>query len=197
MKAVLLIRVSTGKEEQETSIDRQLARLEEIARFKKWKVVARLVEDESGRKVEQRAAIVTALEMVRRRRAEVIVVDHLFRFGRNTKEMLQTVDELSEMGGQLYDADHHFDTTVPAGRLFFTILAAVGEFYAGEGVRKIKEGQARARQNGKTIGRPRSLDYADTDVARGMRAGGSTWEEIAAALGGTGGAWSRRLSRVD
>lgn len=197
MKAVLLARVSTDKEQQETSIDRQLARLEDIARVRGWTVVARLTETESGRSVEQRAAIIAALELVRTKRADVLVVDHLFRFGRNTKEMLATVDHLNNLGGSLYEADHHFDTTTPAGRLFFTIMAAVGEFYAGEGIRKIREGQARARQNGKTIGRPRSLDYADTDTARGMRAGGATWDEIATALGGTAGAWSRRLSRVD
>ncbi len=196
MRAVLLARVSTGKDQQETSIDRQLARLEEIAKLRGWVVVDRLVEQESGRRVEQRAAIVRALELVRRRKADLLVVDHLFRFGRNTKEMLATVDELSAMGGALYEADHHFDTTVPAGRLFFTIMAAVGEFYAGEGVRKIKEGQARARQNGKVIGRPRSLDYADTAVARELREQGRTWEEIATCLGGSPGAWSRRLSRL-
>lgn len=195
MKAVLLCRVSTDKEQQETSIDRQLARLEEIARRRGWEVVATFTEQESGRTMNRRA-VQEALELVRRRRAGVIVVDHLFRFGRNAKEMLETVDALSAMGGALYEADHELDTTGPLGRLVFTILAAVGEFYVRDGSRKIREGQARARANGKRIGRQRTIDYGLTERARELRAGGASWSKVAAELGGTRNAWARRLSRV-
>jgi DNA invertase Pin-like site-specific DNA recombinase len=195
MKAVLLCRVSTSKDAQATSTDRQLANLEEIARVRRWDVVARLLEQESGRTMRRRA-VDDALELVRRRKAQIIVVDHLFRFGRNAKEMLQTVDELAAMGGALYEAERHLDTTAPGGRLLFTILAAVGEFYAGEGAKKIREGVARARANGKTLGRPRTIDHSKTDRARELRAQKKTWEEIARELGGSSGAWSRRLSRV-
>lgn len=195
MKAVLLCRVSTRKEEQETSTDRQLARLEEIAKRRGWTVVARFSEEESGRTMN-RHAIQEALELVRRRRAQILVVDHLFRFGRNAKEMLDTVDALSAMGGALYEADHELDTTGPLGRLVFTILAAVGEFYVRDGSRKIREGQARARANGKRIGRKRTIDYRLTDRARELRAGGASWSKVAGELGGTGAAWARRLSRA-
>jgi DNA invertase Pin-like site-specific DNA recombinase len=195
MRAVLLCRVSTEKEEQETSIDRQLAHLRQIAKVRRWKVVSELIEHASGRTMN-RGAIVDALELVRRRRADIIVVDHLFRFGRNAREMLETVDHLNALGGSLYEAERHLDTTAPGGRMLFTILAAVGEFYATDGARKIREGQARARENGKVIGRPRSIDYASTDDARLLRDEGLTWEAIAAQLGGTPGAWSRRLSRA-
>lgn len=144
----------------------------------------------------RREAIERALELVRKKKAKIIVVDHLFRFGRNAKEMLETVDELDAAGGHLYELEKHLDTTQPMGRMLFTILAAVGEYYAREGARKIKEGQARARARGAIIGRPRSIDYKRTEDARRLRAAGDTWESIAKTLGGSPGAWSKRLSRV-
>ena len=195
MKAVLLCRVSTSKEEQATSSDRQLARLEDVARRRGWDVVARFSEEESGRTMRRRA-IEEALELVRAKKAKIIVVDHLFRFGRNAKEMLQTVDELAQLGGSLYEAERELDTTGPLGRMLFTILAAVGEFYARDGSRRIREGVERARARGKTLGRPRKIDYSQTDRARLMRETGASWATIARELGGTRGAWSRRLERA-
>jgi DNA invertase Pin-like site-specific DNA recombinase len=194
MNAVLLCRVSTGKESQETSTDRQLARLEQVAKVRGWRVVARLLEQESGRTMK-RKAVDQALELVRKKKAKIIVVDHLFRFGRNVKEMLEAVDELEACGGHLYELDKHLDTTAPNGRLMFTWFAAIGEYYSRESSRKIKEGQARARQRGAVIGRPRSIDYTRTDDAQRLRNAGDTWEQIAKTLGGSPGAWSRRLSR--
>lgn len=195
VKAVLLCRVSTSKESQETSSERQLARLEEVAKLRGWQVVARFQEQESGRTM-RREAIEKALELVRKKKAKIIVVDHLFRFGRNAKEMLETVDELDAAGGHLYELEKHLDTTQPMGRMLFTILAAVGEYYAREGARKIKEGQARARARGKIIGRPRAIDYTKIEDARRARQMGATWEAIAHLLGGSAGAWSRLLSRA-
>jgi DNA invertase Pin-like site-specific DNA recombinase len=195
MKAVILCRVSTSKEEQATSTDRQLARLEDVARRKGWEVVARFTEEESGRTMN-RKAVREALELLRRRRAQVIVVDHLFRFGRNAKEMLETVDLINSMGGALYEAERELDTTAPMGRMLFTILAAVGEFYARHGSERIREGQARARARGARIGRARTIDYGRTEEARALRAVGCSWSAIARELGGSAGAWSRRLSRA-
>lgn len=195
MRAVLLSRVSTTKDEQATSSDRQVARLEEIARRRGWEIVATFVEQESGRSMK-RPAIAEAIELVRRRKADLICVDHLFRFGRNAKEMLETVDVLSSIGGAFYEAERELDTTGPLGRMLFTILAAVGEFYARNGSQKIKEGLERARAKGKQIGRRRAIDYSKTPRARELRAGGASWSDVAGELGGSAGAWSRRLSRA-
>jgi DNA invertase Pin-like site-specific DNA recombinase len=195
VRAVLLSRVSTTKDEQASSSDRQVARLEEVARHRGWQIVATFVEEESGRSMK-RPAIAEAIELVRRRKADLIAVDHLFRFGRNAKEMLETVDLLNQLGGALYEADKELDTTGPLGRLVFTILAGVGEFYARNGSQKIKEGLERARAKGKRIGRERSIDYSKTPRARELRAGGASWSDVAGELGGSAGAWSRRLSRA-
>lgn len=195
LRAIVLVRVSTSKASQETSSERQLARLEEIAGRRRWTVVARFLDEESGTNVRGRRSIQDALELVRRKRADVVMVDHLFRFGRNAKEMLEAVDTLNQLGGALYEAEREIDTTSPVGRLMFTIFAAVGEFYARDNSASIRRGLERARARGARIGRPRTIDYSRRPEAESMKAGGATWDAIAVALGGSPGAWSRALSR--
>jgi len=195
-RAILLARVSTSKESQETSIDRQLARLRATAAAREWTVVLELLVDESGRNVLGREDIKQALDLVVRRRADILAVDHLFRLGRNAKEMLETVDIIAAAGGAFYEQDKEIDTTGPMGRLVFTIFAGVGEYYARDNSKKIREGLERARARGATLGRRRTIDYAQLPRAKAMRILRCSWADIARELGGTGGAWSRAVSRA-
>lgn len=197
-RAILLARVSTSKGSQETSIDRQLARLRATAAAREWTIVLELLVDESGRNVSGRADVRQAVDMIVRRRADILAVDHLFRFGRNAKEMLETVDLIAAAGGAFYEQEREIDTTGPMGRLVFTIFAGVGEYYARDNSKKIREGLERARARGKTLGRRRRLDYGLLERARQLRAAAppASWSTIARELGGSPGAWSRALSRA-
>ena len=197
-RAILLARVSTTKEVQKKSIDRQLAALRATARARQWEVVLELLVDESGRNVIGREDIRQALDLITRRRADILAVDHMFRLGRNTKEMLETVDIIAAAGGNFYEQEREIDTTGPFGRFVFTIIAATGEFHVRDMSRKIREGLDRARAKGKKLGRPRQLDYAKLQRARQLRRRRSpaSWSTIARELGGSPGAWSRAVSRA-
>lgn len=195
-RAILLARVSTSKESQESSIDRQLAALRATAGARGWDIVLELLVDESGRNVLGREDIKQALDLIIRKRADILAVDHLFRLGRNTKEMLETVDVIAAAGGAFYEQDHEIDATGAFGRLVFTVIAATGEFYIRDNSKKIREGLARARAKGKVLGRRRTLNYARLPRALQLRDGGMSWTEIAGQLGGSPGAWSRAVSRA-
>lgn len=195
-RAILLARVSTSKGEQESSLDRQLARLRATAAARDWEVVLELLVDESGRNVIGRDDVAQALDLIVRRRAEILAVDHVFRLGRNAKEMLQALDLLESAGGKLYEQEREIDGTGPLSRMVFTIFAAVGEFYVRDNSRKIREGLDRARAKGKRLGRRPTLDYSKLAAAQEFRKAGLSWSSIARALGGRPGAWSRALSRA-
>lgn len=197
-RAILLARVSTKKERQKKSIDRQLAQLRATARARGWKVVLELLVDESGRNVIGREDIRQALDLIARRRADILAVDHLFRLGRNTKEMLETVDIIAAAGGNFYEQEREIDTTGPFGRLVFTVIAATGEFYIRDGSRKIREGLQRAREKGVRLGRQPTLDYRKLPLAQKMRKRRTpaSWSTIARELGGTPGAWSLAVARA-
>lgn len=195
-RAILLARVSTKKERQKKSIDRQLARLRATARARNWKVVLELLVDESGRNVIGREDVKQALDLIVRKQADILAVDHMFRLGRNTKEMLETVDIIAAAGGAFYEQEREIDATGPFGRLVFTVIAATGEFHIRDASRKIREGLDRARERGEVLGRPRKLDYAKLEAVRRHRRRGASWSTVAERFGGTPGAWSRAVSRA-
>ncbi len=171
LRAIILARVSTTHAEQDTSTERQIARLDELARARGWRVVRRVVERESGTRVIDRPAVAAALDDVLANRADLLVVDHLWRLGRNTREVLQVVDTLAAAGGGFVDASNTtLDTTGPLGRMVLTIFAAIGELAAQEGRRKIREGLARARKRGRVLGRARVVPLAILERARVLRA---------------------------
>jgi len=155
-----------------------------LAEARGWTVVDRIVEKASGAQVIDRPPVARALDRIVRGDADILVVDHLFRLGRNVKEMLEVVDILKASGAHFYDATHGLDTTGPFGRLIFTVLAAIGEFQAADGRAKILEGLERARQRGVKLGKPSGI--TDKAKARAVelrleeKADGSSysWNEI-------------------
>jgi DNA invertase Pin-like site-specific DNA recombinase len=195
-RAILLARVSTTKDTQESSLDRQLITLRATAAARGWKVVLELLVDESGRDVLGRDDVRTAVDWIVRKRADVLAFDHLFRLGRNTKELLEVLDLVEAAGGGLYEQEREIDGTGPLSRFVFTIFAAAGEFWRRDNSRKIREGLEHARRKGRKLGRRRTVDYSKLPRVRELRAAGVSWRKIAGELGGSHGAWSAAVRRA-
>lgn len=155
VKAVLLARVSTKKRSQDTSAPRQLAQLREIARRRKWNVVAALTDRVTGAEWN-RPGLVEALRLIEHGKAEVLAVHDLDRLGRDTRELLGTLDAIRAWGGDLFIRDSSVDTTAQ-GRLGFTMVAAIAEHSRRETSEKVLSGLAHARKKGVRLGRPPAM----------------------------------------
>jgi DNA invertase Pin-like site-specific DNA recombinase len=69
------------------------------------------------------------------------------------------------------------DTSTPAGKMVFTVLAAVAELERNLIVERVRAGLRHARAKGKRLGRPtKSIDAAQI---RSLRAQGASWRTIA------------------
>jgi DNA invertase Pin-like site-specific DNA recombinase len=68
--------------------------------------------------------------------------------------LLNVLESLQHFGVDLVCTDQEIDTKSPAGRLLFTILGAVSELELDLIRERTKDGLARARAQGKRIGRP-------------------------------------------
>src|ERR1700749_4216026 len=79
LRAIILARVSTKHASQDTSPERKTARLEALALERGWRVVDRIVERHSGTGVTSRPAVAGALDKIIANKADVLLVDHLFR----------------------------------------------------------------------------------------------------------------------
>ena len=103
--------------------------------------------------------------------------------------MLQTI---RETGIGLYIHTQALDTTTPAGRAMFGMLAVFGEFEREMIVARVNAGLARARQSGtrsgKAIGRPKGAEYDRKAIRAALLKGASVREaakESGASVGTT------------
>lgn len=74
------------------------------------------------------------------------------------------------------------DTSTPAGRLLFTVLGAIAAFERDLIVEGVRAGIARARAQGKHLGRPR-IHHVDVGRVRKLRSEGMSWRAIGRQLG--------------
>jgi len=118
------------------------------------------LEKASGRKREGRAALEDLLGRGIRK-GDTLVCTRLDRLARSTRDLLQITETLEQKGVNLKVLEQPIDTSSPAGRLFFTILGAFGEFEASIRAERQREGIDAALAKGDNSpfrGRPPSID---------------------------------------
>jgi DNA invertase Pin-like site-specific DNA recombinase len=100
------------------------------------------------------------------RPGDVLVVTRLSRAARSLRNLLEVVDQLRERGIDLVVLKQAIDTTTPAGRLAFHIMAAIDEFQRELIVEGTNEGLVAARARGRVGGRKSKLSPAQVALAR-------------------------------
>jgi DNA invertase Pin-like site-specific DNA recombinase len=156
VKAALYCRVSTF----EQTTENQRLELGRYCEARGWTATEYLDEGVSGSK-ESRPALDRLLTDARRHRFDTLIVWRLDRLGRNLRHLILLLDELSALGVAFVSLNEGIDTTTPAGRLQLHLLGAVAEYERGVIAERVKLGMARAKAQGKPVGRPRR---AVTDI---------------------------------
>jgi DNA invertase Pin-like site-specific DNA recombinase len=85
-------------------------------------------------------------------------------------------------GVDLYLHQQGLDTSTPAGRAMYQMLGVFAEFERAMIVGRVNAGLARARAQGKTLGRPK-VDASVEKAVRALRAKGNGIRKVAAELG--------------
>jgi putative DNA-invertase from lambdoid prophage Rac len=113
---------------------------------------------------------------------DVLVVTKLDRLGRNAMDVRATVEALTGMGVRVHClALGGVDLTSPAGKMTMGVIAAVAEFERDLLIERTQSGLARARAEGKALGRPRSISDTAIGDVQGRLAAGETISAIAKA----------------
>jgi DNA invertase Pin-like site-specific DNA recombinase len=149
MRAAIYARVSTFDQEPEN----QLVELRRYAAARGWDAREFVDHGVSGAK-ERRPALDAMVADAKRRRFDVVVVWRLDRLGRNLKHLITLIDEMQALGIAFVSLGEGIDATTPAGKLQLHILAAIAEFERARIQERVRAGLARARSQGKRLGRP-------------------------------------------
>ena len=87
------------------------------------------------------------------RKGDVVVVESISRFARNTKDLLELVEQLTSKGVEFVSQKEAIDTTTPTGKFMLTIFGAVAELEREYILQRQREGIAVAKAQGVYKGR--------------------------------------------
>jgi DNA invertase Pin-like site-specific DNA recombinase len=178
MKVALYARVSKADESQDP--DNQLMRLIAYANERDWTITGRYVDMASGAD-DNRPELDRMMADARARRFGLVLCVKVDRLARSVTSLYRILSELDARGVRFECTDQAISTNSPTGKLLLSILAGVAEFERELIRDRTRAGLARARAQGKTLGRPRIP--VDMDRARELRAQGLGYRKIAKELG--------------
>jgi len=117
---------------------------------------------------------------------DVLIVTKLDRLGRNAMDVRSTVDRLATEGVRVHClALGGVDLTSAAGKMTMGVLIAVAEFERDLLIERTHAGIARARAEGKVMGRPSALTDAQQAQALQRLATGESVSQLARDYGTT------------
>jgi DNA invertase Pin-like site-specific DNA recombinase len=141
-------------------VKNQLPALRQYAKARGWNVTHELVDRASGAS-DKRPGLEELLRLAKRRSIDAILVYRLDRFGRSTRDLINAWSELQDLGVRFVSLSEQMDFGSAAGKVMFSVIAAMAEFERDLITERVKLGMARARREGKHVGRPRSLPLAE------------------------------------
>ncbi len=151
MKVALYVRNSTNEERQNPQT--QIKPLIDKCEREGWSYVI-FQEFASGAK-ESRPELDKMLQRIRLREFDSLMVWKLDRLGRSLKHLLQVIEELNKNKVSFISLTEGFDTSTPQGLLFFSISGAFAQFERKLIQERVNAGLARAKSEGKKLGRPK------------------------------------------
>lgn len=115
--------------------------------------VEKVFIDKASGKNTQRLELQKLLSFVRK--GDKVVVESISRFARNTKDLLNLIEILTEKEVEFVSKKENIDTSTPTGKFMLTVFGAVAELERQYILQRQKEGIAIAKQKGKYNGRKR------------------------------------------
>lgn len=143
------IRVST----QEQNTVRQEALMESLG-------VDEVYIDRMSGKSTDRPELKKMMEYVRQ--GDTVTVESISRFARNTRDLLELVEQPTSKGVEFVSKKEAIDTTTPSGKFMLTIFGAVAELEREYILQRQSEGIAIAKAQGKYKGR-KPIERANFD----------------------------------
>src|SRR4051812_27678627 len=168
-RAAIYARVSTDTQDT----DNQLRELRSVAERAGWQVVGEFVDHAiSGAKGrDKRPAFDRLLKAAERREIDLVAAWSVDRLGRSLQHLVGFLDEIHSRRIDLYLHQLGIDTGTPAGKALFQMCGVFAEFERAMIQERVKAGLARARADGKTLGRPKVSPEIEERI-RELRAAG-------------------------
>ena len=178
-RVALYARVSTTGHGQDVGL--QLEELRAVAVQRGWQVVGEFIDEGISGGTQSRPALDKLMNAARDGQVDAVAVWRFDRFARSTQHLLAALEEFRRLDVDFISLRESVDTSTSVGKMVFTFLAAVAEFEKALIQERVKAGVARAKAQGKHVGRPRR--DIDLDLARLLREQGHGYRRVAKMMG--------------
>ncbi len=132
-------------------------------------------ENQSGAK-QTRPALDRMMAAVKNNEVDQVIVPAFSRLARSTTHLLRALDEFKANNCSFISLSERLDTSTAAGKMAFTVLAAVSQLERELIIERVKVGLANARAKGKIIGRKKTRN---SEMIRALRRKGLPYRAIA------------------
>jgi DNA invertase Pin-like site-specific DNA recombinase len=149
-KVVLYARVSTAGQ----TCENQLLQLRTFAASRGFQVVEEVTDTGFSGKKTARPGLNRVMDLARKRLISGVLVFKFDRFGRNLKHLVESLQEFQRLRIDFISFSENIDTGSAWGTCIFAILGALAEVELSLVRERVAAGLARARAEGKRLGRP-------------------------------------------
>jgi len=160
MKVAIYVRVSM----QDQTVENQKLPLIEYCKRMNWDYEI-FEEKESSRKT--RPIQWELYNRLLRKEFDGLVIYKFDRWARSTKELITHIESLVEKNGSVYSYTENIDISTSMGRAMLTIMSAFAQLERDLIRERTLAGLARAKAQGKTLGRPRIHKLHKSPVIQG------------------------------
>lgn len=134
------VRVSTTEQHE----DRQTALLSQAG-------IEKIFMDKLSGKNTERPQLRAMLDFIRE--GDTVYVESFSRLARNTRDLLELVEQIEAKGATVVSSKENLDTSTPTGKLMLTVIAAIATFEREITLQRQREGIAIAKEKGVYKGR--------------------------------------------
>ncbi len=162
-------RVSTDGQ----TVSNQLRELRAVAKRHGWRVVKEFndkgISGANGR--EKRPGFDALCKGAVRRDFDLVMAWSVDRLGRSLQHLVSFLSDIHANGVDLYLHQQGIDTTTPTGKAMFQMCGVFAEFERAMIQGRINAGLARAKAQGKVLGRPKVNGDTEKAVLAGIKKG--------------------------
>ncbi len=146
----------------ETGIGAQKEKIEKYAEFNNLEIKKWFVDNDKSA-FKHRPKYDIMMKELPTSQVEGIICTKLSRFGRSVTDTLLEHQEIKNLGKELIFTHENIDTSTPAGRMYFGMLALFNEFERDIIVERLTSGKEYAKVHGTKSGKPMNRPRFEPD----------------------------------